>query len=239
MKRVIFIFGILLAFACTKTEAPAIPPVLVAQEEVIKFSTNLDTGTYNVADTLPLMVTVSSKLPSTGIIYSILVNWTDSSKQIFKLDTIVTVSSLSLNIPGLKKSGTYSLSLSVTSKSTSTNTLNKSISVVNNPLGRFMGYKVDQAALSLSKQKDFGRSYWRNSGVMMDLIIDVFQKPLLTNTFAVSQNFWGGALQAITTGDFNNDDTIQALTEEVTSLRQENLTLQQQILNTATTSINQ
>ena len=40
-------------------------------------------------------------------------------------------------------------------------------------------------------------------------------------------------------GDFNNDDTIQALIEEVTSLRQENLTLQQQILNTATASINQ
>jgi hypothetical protein len=39
-------------------------------------------------------------------------------------------------------------------------------------------------------------------------------------------------------GDFNNDDTIQALTEEVTSLRQENLTLQQQILN-PTGSINQ
>jgi hypothetical protein len=40
-------------------------------------------------------------------------------------------------------------------------------------------------------------------------------------------------------GDFNNnDDTIQALIEEVTSLRQENLTLQQQILNPATASIN-
>ena len=39
-------------------------------------------------------------------------------------------------------------------------------------------------------------------------------------------------------GDFNNDDTIQALTEEVTSLRQENLTLQEQILN-PTGSINQ
>ena len=39
-------------------------------------------------------------------------------------------------------------------------------------------------------------------------------------------------------GDFNNDDTVQALIEEVTSLRQENLDLQQQILNT-TTSINQ
>jgi hypothetical protein len=39
-------------------------------------------------------------------------------------------------------------------------------------------------------------------------------------------------------GDFNNDETIQALIEEVTQLRQENLDLQQQILNT-TTSINQ
>jgi hypothetical protein len=40
-------------------------------------------------------------------------------------------------------------------------------------------------------------------------------------------------------GDFNNDDTIQALIEEVTSLRQENLDLQQQILNPVTASINQ
>ena len=39
-------------------------------------------------------------------------------------------------------------------------------------------------------------------------------------------------------GNFNNDETIQALIEEVTQLRQENLDLQQQILNT-TTSINQ
>jgi hypothetical protein len=40
-------------------------------------------------------------------------------------------------------------------------------------------------------------------------------------------------------GDFSNsDDTIQALIEEVTSLRQENLDLQQQILN-PTGSINQ
>lgn len=208
MKRAIFALGVLFLFACSKTEVPATPPVVVVPEETIKFTTNLDTGTYNVADTLPLVISVSSKLPSTGIIYSILTTWTDSSKQIFKLDTSLTVSSLSLNVPGLKKTGAYSLSVTVTSKSTSSNSLNKSISVVNNPLGRFMGYKVDQAALSLSKQKDFGRSYWRNSGVMMDLIIDVFQKPLATNTFAVSQNFWGGALQAITTGDFNNDGYI-------------------------------
>jgi hypothetical protein len=113
-----------------------------------------------------------------------------------------------LNIPGLKKSGNYNLSISVTSKSNASNTLNKSISVINNFLSRFQGYKVDQVALALSKQKNFGRDYWRNSGLMMDLIINVFQKPLATNKFAVEQNFWGGALQAITTGDFNNDGWI-------------------------------
>ena len=107
MNKIIFALGILFVFACSKTEVPVIPPTPVAQEEAIKFTTNLDTGTYNVSDTLPLVVTISSKLPSTGLLYSILVNWTDSSKQIFKLDSSLTVSSLNLNIPGLKKSGNY------------------------------------------------------------------------------------------------------------------------------------
>ncbi len=134
MKRTLFAFIILYLVACTKTETASVTtptPTPVVQEEAIKFTTNLDAGTYNVTDTLPLVITVSSKLPAAGILYSVLVNWTDSSKQIFKLDTSSTVSSLSLNIFGLKKSGTYSLSVTVTSKSTSTNTLNKSISVVN------------------------------------------------------------------------------------------------------------
>ena len=37
-------------------------------------------------------------------------------------------------------------------------------------------------------------------------------------------------------GDFNNDDTIQALIEEVTQLRQENLDLQQQVIAIPTIS---
>jgi len=195
MKKVIFALGVLFVFACSKTEVPATPPVVVVPEEAIKFTTNLDTGTYNVADTLPLVVTVSSKLPSAGVLYSLLVNWTDSSKQIFKLDTSLTVSSLSLNIPGLKKSGNYSLSVTVTSKSTTSNSLNKSISVVNNPLGRFMGYRVDQAALALSRQKDFGRSYWRNIGIPGDLLTAAFQSTT-------------GFLSQISFGDFNNDGYI-------------------------------
>ena len=207
MKKVILALGILMLCACSKVDKVT-PPTPVTQEEAIKFTTNLDTGTYNVVDTLPLIINISSKIPTAGIVYSITAIWTDSAKQIFKLDTSAATSSLNLNIPGLKKSGNYNLSISVTSKSNASNTLNKSISVINNFLSRFQGYKVDQVALALSKQKNFGRDYWRNSGLMMDLIISVFQKPLATNKFAVEQNFWGGALQAITTGDFNNDGWI-------------------------------
>ena len=69
MKKVIFALGIIFVFACSKTEVPTTPLIPVVQEETIKFTTNLDTGTYNVADTLPLVISVSSKLPATGIIY--------------------------------------------------------------------------------------------------------------------------------------------------------------------------
>ena len=57
MKKVIFALCILVAISCRKMEAP-ITPTLSVQEEAIKFTTNLDTVTYNVADTLPLVITV-------------------------------------------------------------------------------------------------------------------------------------------------------------------------------------
>ena len=196
MKRVIFTLGVLLVFACSKTEVPVAPPTPVVQEEAIKFTTNLDTGTYNVSDTLPLVVTVSSKLPAAGALYSILVNWTDGSKQIFKLDTSLTTSSLSLNISGLKNSGNYTLSISVTSKSTSSNSLNKSITVVNNPLGRFMGYKVDQ----IEKGKN-EVTYWRDCGVVWDILAYKF----LVN---LKGEKWNGFLPQLITGDFNKDGWI-------------------------------
>jgi hypothetical protein len=208
MIRVIFALVMLFVFACSKTEVPKTPPVVVVQEEAIKFTTNLDTGTYNVTDTLPLVVTVSSKLPSAGVLYSIMVNWTDSSKQIFKLDSSLTVSSLSLNIPGLKKSGAYSLSVTVTSKSTPTNTINKSISVVNNPLGRFMGYKVDINALAMSRQKDFGRSYWRNNTYMADIVTSAFLRHAVVKSVITTSSVFNGSFQAVTAGDFNNDGYI-------------------------------
>ena len=206
MRNVIIVLGILFLFACSKTDKVT-PPITLVQEESIKFTTNLDTGIYNVADTLPLVITVSSKIPTAGLIYSINTTWTDSSKQIFKLDTTLTTSNLSLNITGLKKSGNYSIVVSITSKAISTNTNNKSISVVNNPLGRFMGYKVDQIALSSSRQKDFGKSYWENLPIASDLFVGAFQKgvKILTGPYGNGKYEYSSWLFAVTLGDFNND----------------------------------
>ena len=201
MKRVILALVVVLVIACSKTAVPATQATPVVQEESIKFSTNIDTGTINVTDTLPLLITVSSKLPSAGIQYLITATITDSSKQIFKIDTSILSSSLSLNIPGLKITGNYSISVTLTSKSTSSNTSNKSISVINNPLGRFMGYKV------ASNAKQLGTEYWENTPVLSDLIIGVFQKNY--EVFAPPQgDAYCAWTQAICNGDFNNDGYI-------------------------------
>jgi len=200
MKKAILALGFLYLISCTKTETPvAPPPIAVSQEEPIKFTTNLDTGTYNVTDTLPLVINVSSKIPVAGLTYSITTTWTDSSKQIFKLDTGLSTSSLSLNIPGLKNAGNYTLSISATSKSTLSNTLNKTIPVVNNPLGRFMGYKVDQ-----TKKND--KDYWlHGTGLQTDLIVQTFQIPLKSSS--INGGWWYSV-----TGDFNNDGWVDVFT---------------------------
>ncbi|MFM1776084.1 MAG: hypothetical protein RJA53_1694 [Bacteroidota bacterium] len=127
MKKIVVILGVLCIHACKKTETPSPPPSPVVQEESIKFTTNLDTGNINVTDTIPLVISVSSKIPTAGVLYLITATWTDSSKQIFKLDTSLSSSSLSQKIPGFMKAGNYTLSISVTSKSTTTNSLSKSI----------------------------------------------------------------------------------------------------------------
>lgn len=145
MKRVIFVLGVLFLIACKKSEVAVTPPVVVVPEEAVKFSTNLDTGTYYVSDTLPLIITVSTKIPAAGFIYSVTSTWTDSAKQIFKLDTTITAASLSLNIPGHKRMGNYSVQVNVTSKSTSTNTSAKSIAVVNIPYVSAINVDIDKS----------------------------------------------------------------------------------------------
>ncbi|MFN5913759.1 MAG: hypothetical protein ACK43J_05140, partial [Chitinophagaceae bacterium] len=181
--------------SCKKVESTDSTSNVPIQEESIKFSTNLDTGIINVIDTLPLLITVSSKLPSGGLLFSIVSTWTDSSKQIFKIDTSLNSASLSLNIPGHNKYGNYSLSVTITSKSTVTNTSNKSIRIVNDPVSRFIGYKVAGNARQL------GTDYWANVPVPIDFMVYKFQKPPIGRTHI-------GNAGNIVAGDFNNDGWI-------------------------------
>lgn len=196
MKKLIFALGLLFVLSCTKTETtPNTPAPVTVQEDAIKFSTNIDTGTINVADTLQLSIYVSSKIPNAGIQYSITASLIDSSKQLFKLDTSLTTSSLSINIPGLKIPGNYSVSISLTSKSTTSNTSTKAINVINYPLGRFIGYKV------ASNAKQLGTEYWTNTGVIGDLMIAAFQK-------GENRNNYGTFFDGFAYGDMNNDGFI-------------------------------
>ena len=134
MRIITSLISICILIACSKVEKVSQPAPIVIPEEAIKFSTNLDTGTYNISDTLPLVITVSSKIPSAGIIYSISTIWTDSSKQIFKIDTTLIAGNLSLKIPGHVRMGSYSVQINLTSKSNSNNISSKTLSLVNVPI---------------------------------------------------------------------------------------------------------
>jgi len=194
MRFIIFIIIGILIFSCKKVETASSPQIPITPEETIKFFTNIDTGVINIADTLSFTINLTSKIPPAGVICSIITNWTDSTKQIFKLDTLLIQSSLNLKIPGHKYFGNYNLSIIVTSKANTSNTASKIISFKNVPLERFEGYKVDVNARSL------GTNYWTNVKFQPDLIISAFHEPLPGNL--------GYSLQGVTCGDFNLDGWI-------------------------------
>jgi hypothetical protein len=135
MKRAIFALGVLFVFACSKTEVPVIPPTPVVQEETIKFSISPDITSNNYLlnkDTLDLIISVNSKIPSQGILYSIQVNRADSSVAVFKLDTVSSQSSTNIKATGLNIKGTYTLKITLTSKTTSTNSINQNYTLSRN-----------------------------------------------------------------------------------------------------------
>ena len=72
----------------------------------------------------------------------------------------------------------------------------KKEAVVNNPLGRFMGYKVDVIAKSKNEV-----NYWRDCGVVWDIIAFKF----LVN---LKGENWNGFFPQLITGDFNKDGWI-------------------------------
>ncbi len=126
MKRVLLFLGALLClFACKKPESTinSAPAVSIVQEDSIKFTTNFDTVINNVVDTLPLIINLKSKIPASGVYFNILAKLIDSSKVIFKKDTLINQTRLALKIPGFNNLGVFNISVTLTSKSTASNSL--------------------------------------------------------------------------------------------------------------------
>ena len=136
MKNVIFVLGVLFVISCTKTELPSTPaPTPIAQEESIKFSISPDITSNNYLlnkDTLDLIISVNSKIPPQGILYSIQVNRTDSSVTVFKLDTVSSQPGITIKASGLNIKGNYTVKITLTSKTTSTNTINQNYTLNRN-----------------------------------------------------------------------------------------------------------
>ena len=66
----------------------------------------------------------------------------------------------------------------------------------------FSGYKVNVTDLTISKLKNNGREYWKNTQILPDLIVRKFQKP-----YGDKSNY-GTFYYGITAGDFNKDGYI-------------------------------
>jgi Polysaccharide lyase len=136
--RNLFIFITLSIFACKKIDKiPETPITPVVQEEAIKFTTSIDSGFYLKNDTLPITISIKSKIPVNGYTYSISTIWNDSSKLISKIDSSSNQSEFSISVPGLNKVGKYTITTLITSKSTSSNLSTKTSSVINNNPTKF------------------------------------------------------------------------------------------------------
>lgn len=121
--------------SCTKTEKSSSPPPIVIQEESLKFSISPDllSGNYLLnKDTLDLIISINSKIPSQGITFNIQVTKVDSNLTVFKLDTTSNQSSTNIKIAIFNIRGNYNLKITLTSKTTSTNTINQNYSISRN-----------------------------------------------------------------------------------------------------------
>jgi hypothetical protein len=123
----------LIAISCNKTEEIISPVIPVVKEDPIQFTTNLDTGTFIITDTVNLSLTVTSKIPAQGIQYMIKGMSVDSSKELYKIDTTMSSASLSIKIPSFIKPGNYEIQVELISKTVSTNTAKKTFKAIRKP----------------------------------------------------------------------------------------------------------
>jgi hypothetical protein len=120
----------LIAISCNKTEEIISPVIPVVKEDPIQFTTNLDTGTFIIKDTINLLLTVTSKIPAQGIQYTIKGLSVDSTKELYKMDTTLTSASLAIKIPSFRRPGNYEIQIELSSKTIPTNAAKKTLKAI-------------------------------------------------------------------------------------------------------------
>ena len=133
MKKGILVLFLFAFLACSKKEViPEAPIVPVDVEEPVKFTFSPDIASSNfllTKDTLEFTINVSSKMPSSGFLYSIAITRVDTALNIYKLDSTISQNSLVVKTGGFSVKANYSIKITISSKSTSTNSANQSFQV--------------------------------------------------------------------------------------------------------------
>jgi hypothetical protein len=133
MKKGILVLFVLSFIGCSKKEAiPDAPIVPVVVEEPVKFTLSPDIAASNyilTKDTLEFTITVSSKMPSSGFIYSIAISRLDTALTLFKLDSTISQNSLVVKTGGFSIKASYTIKITISSKATSTNSANQSLQI--------------------------------------------------------------------------------------------------------------
>jgi hypothetical protein len=104
----------------------------VVVEEPVKFTLSPDLSASNyllTKDTLEFTITVSSKMPSSGFIYSIAISRLDSTLALYKLDSTISQNSLVVKTGGFSIKANYTIKITISSKATSTNSANQNVQI--------------------------------------------------------------------------------------------------------------
>lgn len=115
-----------LSASCTKTESSNYQPIIpIAQEESLKFNSNIDSINYIIGDSISLNFTITTKIPNNGISFSSTLTWSDSAKVVSRKDSTLNQSGLTYNLSGFSKTGTYILEVNMNSKNNVSNSVTK------------------------------------------------------------------------------------------------------------------
>ena len=105
------------------------------KEENIVFEISPFNSAGNVdikSDVVPFTVKVLSKIPPTGITYSVKMTQTDNSQIVFKLDTTTVNNNVVLQLGKFGISKSYNIAIDATSKANKTNTASKTLTAKRN-----------------------------------------------------------------------------------------------------------